>query len=147
MTTGANTDISANQRLVNLEAAVFGGPNPAGTAGSAEQTNTFHLTGSADALPNAGPSLQTTIYSIDTAGVDAITLTTPVAGGPGTGDDGKTLTFIDTGGHAHTITCAASTIVPSHHLVTFGGTAGAVVTLRALGGLWYPSFSTGVTVS
>jgi hypothetical protein len=84
---------------------------------------------------------------ITTAGVDATTLATPVAGGPGVGDDGKRVLVIDTSGHAHTITTAANKIVPSHSLVTFGGGVGASIQFEAFGGVWYPLFATGVSIS
>jgi hypothetical protein len=84
---------------------------------------------------------------ITTAGVNATTLATPVAGGPGVGDDGKRLLVIDTTGHAHTITTAANKIVLSHSLVTFGGAVGASIQFEAFGGVWYPLFATGVSIS
>ena len=97
--------------------------------------------GSADALtfPSA--------VMITTAGVDATTLATPVAGGPGVGDDGKRLLVMDTSGHAHTITTASNKIVPSHSVVTFGGGVGASIQFVAYNGLWYPLFATGVGIT
>lgn len=95
------------------------------------------LTGSTDAL--AFPS----VNYITTAGVDATTLATPTAGT----DDGKMVRVVDAGGHAHTITTAANKIVPSHHLITFGGTAGSFVDLQSFNGLWYVLASSGVTPS
>lgn len=107
--------------------------------GSQDKVQT--ASGSTDAL-----SFPATVM-ITTAGVDATTLATPVAGGPGTGDDGKKLMVIDTSGHAHTITTASNKIVPSHSLVTFGGGVGALVQFVAYNGLWYPLFATGVSIS
>lgn len=120
---------------------VIAGPIQATSLIGTRQANTTNLSGSTDAL--AFPSDN----YVTSAGVDAMTLATPVAGGPGVGDDGKTLTVTDVGGHAHIITTAANKIVPAHHLITFGGTAGAFVRLQAFGGLWYVQDSSGVTPS
>jgi hypothetical protein len=104
-----------------------------------------------DAVQTASGSADTLTFPgsvfITTAGVDATTLATPVAGGPGVGDDGKRLLVIDTSGHAHTITTAANKIVPSHSLVTFGGGVGASIQFEAFNGVWYPLFATGVSIS
>jgi hypothetical protein len=100
------------------------------------------LIGTADPLPFPGN------ISLDGTGVDATTLATPVAGQQPAGDDGKTIVVVDTGGHAHTITTAANIISPSHHVLTFGGTAGSNVMLMARNGLWYViGTSLGVTAS
>jgi hypothetical protein len=100
-------------------------------------------TGSADVLLYPGLAI------INSSGVDAMTLATPVAGAQAAGgDDGKTLTVIDAGGHAHTITTATNKIVPSHHVLTFNGTAGSSVVLIAWNGLWYVEGTpSGVTAS
>lgn len=85
---------------------------------------------------------------IETAGVDATTLAAPVAGAPSAGgNDGLEITIIDNGGHAHTVTAPANSIVPSHHVLTFGGTRGSFVTLVARNGVWIPLASSGVTPS
>ena len=146
MSVGANVEIDPQTRIANLENGLFGGPNPQGTLGASEQKQVLHLSGSADNVP-VNAALQTGTYSIETAGVDAIVLGNPVSGGPGTGDDGKVLQFIDTTGHAHTITANSNKIAPSHHLITFNGTVGSSVTLQALNGLFQVTGSSGVTVS
>jgi hypothetical protein len=85
---------------------------------------------------------------IETAGVDATTLATPVAGAPSAGgNDGLEITIIDNSGHAHTVTCGSNVITPSHHLITFNGTQGSFVTLVARNGKWLPVQSSGVTIS
>jgi hypothetical protein len=100
------------------------------------------LVGSADVLTAPG------LFVVNTAGVDAMTLGQPTAGDQQAGgDDGKKLTVVDNGGHAHTITCATNGLINSHHLVTFNGTIGSFVTLRAYNGIWYPLELSGVTVS
>jgi hypothetical protein len=137
----ADVVIGPEGRLANLEAAVFGGPNPSGGGGKFQDA-VLHLTGSADVIP-----IQSQVVSIDTAGVDATTLGTPLAGAPGTGNDGTVITIVDSGGHAHTVTMTANKLVPSHHVLTFGGTAGSYVTLEAINGLWYIIGSSGVTAS
>ena len=103
---------------------------------------TTSLIGSADPIAFPGN------IAIDATGVDACTLATPKAGQQPAGDDGKTIYILDTGGHAHTITTASNVISPSHHVATFGGTAGSNVTLRAYNGVWYPvGTALGVTFS
>jgi hypothetical protein len=85
---------------------------------------------------------------IETAGVDATTLATPVAGAPSAGgNDGLEITIIDNSGHAHTVTAAANVITPAHHLATFNGTQGSFITLVARNGKWLPVQSSGVTIS
>lgn len=85
---------------------------------------------------------------IETAGVDACTLAAPVAGPVSQGgNDGLEITIIDNGGHAHTVTAPANSIVPAHHLLTFGGTRGSFITLIARNGVWIPQASSGVTPS
>lgn len=160
-----------NDRVNELEAIVYGGQviggsSPAGvvvtapasgasqtvsgplvSTGAVQGTNLIGsqqetvvtLTGSTDALPLLGSVF------VDSSGVDAMTLATPTAGGPGVGDDGKLLTVTDSGGHAHTITTATNKIVPSHHVITFNGTVGSFVTLQARGGLWFVQGQGGLT--
>jgi hypothetical protein len=100
------------------------------------------LSGSADVLTAPG------LFMVNTAGIDAMTLAQPTAGDQQSGgDDGKKLTVVDNGGHAHTLTCASNGIINSHHLATFNGTIESFVTLRAYNGLWYPLESSGVTIS
>jgi hypothetical protein len=117
------------------------------------------LTGTTDVIQGGGGSLSSIAAVgtavpicgtsfIETAGVDATTLATPVAGDPSAGgNDGLDITIIDNGGHAHTVTTAASKIVPAHHLVTFNGTQGSFVTLVARNGVWLVLASSGVTIS
>ena len=94
------------------------------------------------AVPIAGTSF------IESSGVDACTLATPVAGDPAQGgNDGLEITIVDIGGHAHTVTTAAGVIVPAHHLATFNGTAGSFVTFIARNGKWIPLAVSGVTIS
>ena len=119
------------------------------------------LTGTTDVITGGGGSLQAqaggSVMSsvpicgtsfIETAGVNATTLAAPVAGAPSAGgNDGLDITIIDVGGHAHTVTAPANSIVPAHHLLTFGGAAGSFVTLRARNGKWFPLAISGVTPS
>jgi hypothetical protein len=100
------------------------------------------LTGTADALPFPG------LVMVNAAGVDAMTLATPVAGAQPAGDDGKMITIVDLNGAAHTITTATNKIVNSKHIETFNGTKGSNVTLVANNGIWIPlGTPLGVTVS
>jgi hypothetical protein len=84
------------------------------------------------AVPIVGKSL------INTAGVNATTLATPVAGDPAAGgNDGLTIEIQDLGGHAHTVTSAANKINGNKHIATFPGTVGAKIQLTAWNGIWY----------
>lgn len=123
---GANGDISAAQRVANLETAVFGGPNVTFPVAPTL------LSGSADPLfyPNQ-------FVFITATGVDAITLAAPVAGS----DDFKVVRVFSASAHAHTITTPANTIVngssAAGDTLTFGAHVGANCALIAYQGLWY----------
>jgi hypothetical protein len=113
------------------------------------------LTGTTDAItggagvlgPNTTPPICGTSF-IETAGVDACTLATPVAGAPNAGgNDGLSITIIDNSGNAHTVTTAANKIVLNKHVITFNGTRGSFVTLTARNGLWLVEASSGVTIT
>lgn len=97
----------------------------------------YTYSGSTDAI-----SIKRGTGLITAAGVDAMTITAPTAGV----DDGKTLEFIDTGGHAHTITGPSNCFNGSSHIGTFNGTVGSKLSLKAYNGVWYASTS-GVTLS
>jgi hypothetical protein len=72
------------------------------------------------------------------AGVDASTLATPVAGDPALGgNDGLEISITDTSGKAHTVTTAANKINGNKHILTFDGTIGARIDLKAFNGVWY----------
>ncbi len=130
--TGAVAVTGALSATTTVQGAAINGP---------QQELASAKAGSTDALPLFG-----TVY-VTTAGVNGMTLATPTAGAPGTGDDGKLLTVTDTGGHAHTITTASNKGAPAHHVLTFDGTVGSFVTLQAFGGLWYVHASSGITPS
>lgn len=135
------------QVLYNLAGTITGNAGLTFAAGTgtlgttiikaALQNTANTASGSTDAIGFPGDTF------ITTAGVDATTLATPTA----TTDDGKVIRVWDTGGHAHTITTAANKIVPSHHLVTYNGTAGSFVELEAYQGLWYVGANSGVTIT
>jgi hypothetical protein len=95
--------------------------------------------GSLSSLPGAGGAVPIAGKSyIKTAGVNATTLAAPVAGNPAAGgNDNLSITIIDCGGHAHTVTAPANSINGNKHVITFPGTVGAQLTLRALNGVWY----------
>jgi len=133
-------------RVQELENIVYGAPVIGGSpALGVRGTGATALTGSTDALLFPLPD---NTYYVQTAGVDAMTLALPVAGSLANGgDDTKRIRVVDAGGHAHTITGPSGSLVPAHHLLTFGGTAGSAVTLEAFGGVWYVAASSGVTAS
>ena len=138
-------------------------PDYDGVVGQAGNLPTQYevLTGTTDVITGGagqlllppGSATQTTVpivgtSFIETAGVDACTLATPVAGAPSAGgNDGLEITIIDNSGHAHTVTAAANKITPSHHLATFNGTQGSFVTFIARNGFWIVLASSGVTIS
>lgn len=99
------------------------------------------LTGTADALPFPGN------VELNAAGVDAMTLATPLAGEQPVGDDGKTIFIVDLNGAAHTITTAVNKIINSKHIATFNGTVGSNCMLKAINGVWVPIALAGVTIS
>lgn len=116
------------------------------TAAQEMQAVTCHghflvFTGTADPLQFPGNT------QINAAGVDAMTLATPLAGDQPSGDDGKTVFVVDLNGAAHTITTAANKIINSKHIATFNGTVGSNCTLVAMGGVWVPTQLAGVTIS
>src|SRR3984957_20288446 len=58
-------------------------------------------------------------YFLPASAIDDLTLTAPTAGLPSAGgNDGQSITFTDTVGYAHTITCGAGIIAASHDLAT-----------------------------
>ena len=84
------------------------------------------------------------------AGVTSLTLPSPVAGTPGigsTGQDGATLEITDTTGHAHTITTGANGINGSKHVITFPGTVGTTIKLRAFNGSWWVQMPNGAVLA
>jgi hypothetical protein len=89
------------------------------------------------------------LVALTKAGIAVMTLATPVAGLPSAGgNDGQELVIIDTTGNAHTVTTAASKINGSLHIITFAGSIGDLVMLRAYGGVWYTNPSnSGVVIS
>ena len=99
------------------------------------------LSGSADPMPFPA------IVQLNTSGVNATTLASPIAGTQPAGDDGKTIFVYDNTGNAHTITTASNKILPSKHILTFNATIGSNARLIAVGGVWVPAGLTGVTAS
>lgn len=107
------------------------------------------LTGTTDVIQGGGGSLSSLgssggavpiagVSFIKTAGVNATTLAAPVAGNPSQGgNDNLDIVIIDCGGHAHTVTAPANSINGNKHVITFPGTVGAQIKLKALNGVWY----------
>jgi len=107
--------------------------------------------GATDALP-----IFDGVVFVTYAGVDAMTLGTPVAGVyPGIGsndlgvpnDDGKRLLVYSTTAFAHTITTAAGKINGTDHIATFGGALGDFIELIAFNGIWYVLSQNGIVLS
>jgi hypothetical protein len=85
---------------------------------------------------------------ITTAGVDALTLFTPVAGQPSAGgDDGRALLIKSTTAHAHTVTTAANVINGADDTITFGGAVTDYIHLIAYNAKWWALASSGATLS
>lgn len=110
------------------------------------------LSGSTDAIPlNGGYEIIVT-----STGVDAMTLVTPVSGGPlGTpgsvtelpGNNQLELLILSTTPHAHTVTVATNKFNGSTHIATFSGTLPNFLQIIAYNGVWYTLGSAGVTLS
>ena len=99
--------------------------------------------GSTDAI-----AIKEGVVFVTATGVDALTLATPTAGLQSAGgDDGRVLTVIDTGGHAHTITTASNKINGNKHVATWNGTAASFAEFISYNGVWYLNASSGVTLS
>ena len=82
------------------------------------------------------------------AGAAAFTLAAPIAGLQSAGgDDGRELTIIDPGGHAHTVTTPSNGINGNKHVATWGGTAAQFGTFIAYNGEWLLAAQSGVTLS
>lgn len=131
---GTPADVSGALSLAGITAS---GIIKASILQGGPQDSVQTASGASDALIFPGSTF------ITTAGVDATTLATPVV----TTDDGKKITVVDAGGHAHTITTASNKIVPAHSVVTFNGTVGSWIELEAYQGLWYPKASSGVAIA
>lgn len=99
--------------------------------------NAIQLTGSADALLSSVPGY----YVIQSTGVDAITLPTPVAG-----DEGNIIDIWSATAHAHTVTaasaCFAVAVAGNKTVCTFPAFPGAGIKLRVCN-LLYHVISTG----
>jgi hypothetical protein len=101
------------------------------------------------AASGAVPIVNNAVYHITKAGVAVLTLALPVDSG-GNNLDGIEMTFIDEGGHAHTILCGGSPpsgLNAAVGTLTFGGTAGQSVILRSRNGRWWTKAANGVTAS
>jgi hypothetical protein len=79
----------------------------------------------------------------------ALTLAQAPTGLPSAGgEDGQRILFIDTTGHAHTVTTPASGIAGGKHVATFNGTVGSSIEFIAYQGVWYVvGTASGVTLS
>jgi hypothetical protein len=100
------------------------------------------LTGTVDAVPFPG------IIKLNGGSADAATLAAPIAGPQPVGDDGKTVTIVDTSGKAHTVTTPTNKIINSKRILTWNGTIGSNITLAAIGGVWVPiGTPNGVTIT
>lgn len=91
------------------------------------------------------PQTADDFFAIIKAGAAALTLALPTV-------DGQTLTFSDTGGHAHTITVPIASpptagFNGTKATATFNGTVGSFLTIKSYNGSWYVLGSSGVTVA
>jgi hypothetical protein len=82
-----------------------------------------------------------TLYSIDKAGIAAMTLVDPTA----VTHDGIVLTFMSTTANAHTLDLVTGINGGVADVGTYGGAAGDVVSIVAIGGVWYQLLNTNVT--
>src|SRR5262249_44840990 len=111
--------ISPEQRMENLEKAVFSGPNP-----QSVPVTEITADGSLDTPGKAG------LRIITKATACSLTLLPPVAGA----DDGKELRVLSKTAAAHTVTTASNKINGNKSTANFGGAVGDFLTLIAFGG-------------
>jgi hypothetical protein len=110
-----------------------------------DASDAITFTGSTDAITLLG---MTNTFLVNSSGVNAMTLPTPVAGAVSAGgDDGKIVYILDVGGHAHTATSAANKINGNKHIGTFGGTAYSFMKLMCAGGVYVEISQSGITYS
>lgn len=84
-------------------------------------------------------------YAISGAAATTLTITNPVSGPPGVGNDGETMYFYNVTAHAHAITMATTqTVNKSSTTVTTAGAIGNAVALQAFGGNVYVIAASGV---
>lgn len=96
----------------------------------------------------AGAVTPNEFNSITASGAVALTLAAPTF-------DGQEATFIDEGGHAHTLVCTGAGSPPTaglnggttYNTLTFGGTKGDSCQLVSRNGFWYAYNLNGVTAS
>jgi hypothetical protein len=107
-----------------------------------------YISGSTDAIvpsANVGGGHAGGNYVIKTAGVDAITMPTPIVGL----DDNLTVAIYSDTANAHTITaataCIANGVATLKTVINLSSFRGAGVTLRAMNGTWQVVGQTGVS--
>jgi hypothetical protein len=94
--------------------------------------------GSLNSLPNSPATPVTGRSLITSAGANATTLATPLAGDPAAGgNDGLAIEIINVSGQAHTVTTAANKINTNKQVATFPATKGTRIVLTAYNGIWY----------
>jgi hypothetical protein len=86
-------------------------------------------TGASTIVPQPG------FYLLDGASACNVTISNPVAGGPGVGDDGVQLTFTALTAHAHTVICPTGTLNNASTTLTFAAVGDQAV-LTAYNGYW-----------
>ncbi len=116
------TSIDWLTRLANLEAAVFGGPDVAGTP-------YYEIEAASGAIGiKVGQAI---ITKSSAAAVMTLGLPTPTL------DDNKILRVIATTAQAHTVAVDTNGFDGSAKLATFGGAVGDSMTMIAYQGVWY----------
>jgi len=86
------------------------------------------------------------LYAISGAAATTLTITNPVAGPPGVGNDGEVMLFTNTTAHAHAITMTTTqSINKSSTTITTAAAIGNAVQLMAFGGNVYVLSTQGVT--
>ena|SRR5438132_4117409 len=164
MSVGPNLTITAEQRLADLETAVYGGPSPAGGAATQEVL----LNPAGNALQTIAGPLAATLFqgpvqtSVEVeaasgaigikAGAAVITKSSAaavmtLAAPTAATDDGKVLRVVSTTAQAHTVTTPANKLNGNKLTATFGGAVGDCLDLIAYNGVWYVLPSTNITLS
>lgn len=103
------------------------------------------------ASANGAIAISPGVIEITKAGVAAMTLAAPTAGGPGTGNDGQRITIVSTTANAHTVTFTGATlnagVAAAKTTATFAAFIGAGIEVMAMNAVWIMISSQGVTLS
>lgn len=149
----APISVTLEQRLADLELAVFGGPNPANIqppavitasvfVGVDQEPATKHV-GAGAVAPTEGLAV------LNTGAASAMTLVAPLPGAQAAGgQDGLILTIQAIDAFAYTVTTPGNAVNGNKHILTWTAAIGNSIILQAYNGVWYTSATErGVTIT